>query len=301
MKGIVLAGGDGNRLHPLTLRISKQLMPVYDKPMIYYPLSVLMLAGVRDILIITKPQDRQLFEDHLGDGAAWGIRLTYAVQPEPRGIAEAFVIGRDFVGDDRVALILGDNIFYGHGLEHLLARAAARDTGATVFGYFVRDPERYGVVTFDAGGRAVDLAEKPAEPRSHYAVTGLYFYDNRVLDIAAALVPSARRELEITDVNKAYLEAGALTVEVMGRGFAWLDTGTYESLVDAAQFIRTLEERQGLRICCPEEVAWRRGWISDADLAGLARPMAGSGYGTYLMSLVDEDRRKGGQHARSPE
>ncbi len=287
MKGIILAGGAGTRLHPITLGVSKQLLPVYDKPMIYYPLSVLMLAGIREILVITTPHDQSQFQALLGDGAHLGAALDYAVQPAPEGIAQAFVIGRDFVGGDRVALALGDNIFYGHGLPEHLRRAAAREDGATVFGYWVRDPERYGVVDFDAEGRAADIEEKPARPKSRYAVTGLYFYDNGVLDIAAALTPSARGELEITDVNRAYLARGELHVELLGRGFAWLDTGTHAALVDASAFVRSLEERQGLRISCPEEIAWRQGWLSDDELAAAGARFDKSGYGEYLLSLLD--------------
>jgi glucose-1-phosphate thymidylyltransferase len=286
LKGIILAGGSGTRLHPLTLAISKQLLPVYDKPMIYYPLSALMLAGIRDILVITTPHDAPLFRQLLGDGAAWGINLAYAEQPRPEGLAQAFLIGRDFVGTDRVALVLGDNIFFGEGLYDLLAAAAGRERGATVFGYRVGDPERYGVVSFDGSGRALDIEEKPARPKSHFAVTGLYFYDNDVLDIAAGIRPSPRGELEITDVNRVYLERGDLHVELMGRGFAWLDTGTFESLLEAAQFVHTLETRQGLKIAAPEEIAWRKGWINDAALSEAARRLAKSGYGAYLSRLL---------------
>ncbi|MFO7856481.1 MAG: glucose-1-phosphate thymidylyltransferase RfbA [Paracoccaceae bacterium] len=286
MKGIILAGGSGTRLHPVTLGVSKQLLPVYDKPMIYHPLSVLMLAGIREILIITTPHDAEPFRRLLGDGSHWGLALSWAVQPEPEGLAQAFLIGRDFVGTDRVALVLGDNIFYGHGLVDLLDAAAARETGATVFGYHVHDPERYGVVDFDAEGRARDIEEKPKAPKSNYAVTGLYFYDNDVLDIAAAVEPSPRGELEITDVNKAYLKRGDLFVEMMGRGYAWLDTGTHASLLQAAQFVQTIEERQGMKIACPEEIAWRAGWIDDAALETLAAPLVKSGYGDYLMGLL---------------
>ena len=285
MKGIILAGGSGTRLHPLTLSVSKQLLPVYDKPMVYYPLSVLMLAGIREVLVITTPEDAPQFQRLLGDGSQWGIRLEFAQQPKPEGLAQAFLIGHDFVGRDPVALILGDNIFYGHGLVDLLRSARSRATGATVFGYQVSDPERYGVVELDAGGRAVGIEEKPAKPKSHYAVTGLYFYDNDVLDIAAAVQPSARGELEITDVNRAYLARGDLHVELMGRGYAWLDTGTFDSLIQAGQFVQTVEARQGLKIASPEEIAWRNRWISDAELTKLAEKLDKSGYGAYLRSL----------------
>ncbi len=291
MKGIILAGGSGTRLHPITLGVSKQLLPVYDKPMIYYPLSVLMIAGIRDILVITTPHDAEQFQRLLGDGSQWGIALSYAEQPRPEGLAQAFTIGRDFVGRDRVALVLGDNIFYGGGVSGLLRRSAARERGATVFGYRVQDPERYGVVTFDAAGRAVEIEEKPAAPKSNFAVTGLYFYDNDVLDIAAAVRPSARGELEITDVNRAYLERGDLHVERMGRGTAWLDTGTFDSLLQAAQFVQTIEARQGLKIAAPEEIAWRQGWLGDEALRAAGERLAKSGYGGYLLRLLEQGER----------
>ncbi len=290
MKGIILAGGSGTRLYPLTLVVSKQLLPVYDKPMIYYPLSTLMMADIRDILIITTPQDHPLFEHLLGDGSRLGIRLSYAIQDEPRGLAEAFVIGRDFVGTDRVALILGDNIFYGHGLPTLLASAIARPNGATIFAYVVSDPERYGVVEIDPRGQAASIEEKPLAPKSDLAVTGLYFYDNSVLDIAADLRPSVRGELEITDVNRAYLERGTLAVEIMGRGFAWLDTGTHDSLLEAGQYVEILERRQGLKICCPEEIAFHKGFIDRERLIESAGRYGKSGYGKYLMRIAQADR-----------
>ena len=286
MKGIILAGGSGTRLRPITKAISKQLLPIYDKPMIYYPISTLMLAGIKDILIITTPEDAPLFENLLGDGSAWGINIVFAQQPKPEGLAQAFIIGREFVGDDRVALVLGDNIFYGHGLDQLLLAAAGREKGATVFAYYVRDPERYGVLSFGADGKPDDILEKPDVAPSNYAVTGLYFYDNDVLDIAAAVKPSHRGELEITDVNRAYLERGDLNAETMGRGYAWFDTGTHNSLVDAAMYIRALEQRQGLRIACPEEIAWRQGWLSNEALAALGREQEKSGYGAYLLELL---------------
>jgi glucose-1-phosphate thymidylyltransferase len=290
MKGIILAGGSGTRLHPLTLSVSKQLLPVYDKPMIYYPLSVLMIAGIREVLIITTPHDAPQFHALLGDGAQWGLSITYAEQPRPEGLAQAFTIGRAFVGTDPVALVLGDNIFYGGGFTGLLARTVARTRGATVFGYQVHDPERYGVVSFDGDGRAVSIEEKPARPKSNFAVTGLYFYDNDVLDIAAAVQPSPRGELEITDVNRAYLERGDLFVERMGRGYAWLDTGTFESLLQAGQFVQTIEARQGMKIAAPEEIAWRNGWIDDATMAEAGARLTKSGYGAYLTRLLEHGR-----------
>ncbi len=287
-KGIILAGGSGTRLHPLTSTVSKQLMPVYDKPMIYYPLATLMLAGIREVLIITTPRDQEAFVDLLGNGNQWGIDISYAVQPSPDGLAQAFIIGRDFVGGSPVSLVLGDNIFYGDGLSQKLRAAGQQTSGASVFAYYVQDPERYGVVSFDQSGKAVGIEEKPENPQSHYAVTGLYFYDNDVIDIAHEIKPSTRGELEITDVNLAYLERGDLQVQVLSRGTAWLDTGTHNSLLDAANFIRVVEERQGLKVACPEEIAYKQGFISEAELMDLATPLRKSGYGDYLRKLPEQ-------------
>ncbi len=287
-KGIILAGGSGTRLHPATLAISKQLLPVYDKPMVYYPLSTLMLAGIRDILLISTPQDTPRFEAMLGDGSRWGLNLSYCVQPSPDGLAQAFILGRQFVGNQPSALVLGDNIFYGHSFQTILERASSRDSGSTVFAYHVNDPERYGVVEFNRERRAISIEEKPQVPKSNYAVTGLYFYDNQVCDIAAGIRPSARGELEITTVNAQYLAQGQLNVEIMGRGYAWLDTGTHDSLLEAGQFIATLEKRQGLKVACPEEIAYRAGWISATELEAQAQPMLKNGYGQYLMQVLRE-------------
>ena len=289
-KGIILAGGSGTRLHPLTLSVSKQLMPIYDKPMIYYPLSTLMLAGIREILLICTPRDLEAFKALLGDGSHWGISIDYAVQPSPDGLAQAFLIGEDFIARDPVSLILGDNIYYGHGLTETLQSAASQTAGATIFGYYVTDPERYGVVSFDSGGSVVDIEEKPESPKSHYAVTGLYFYDGQVVDLAKQVRPSHRGELEITDLNKLYMQQGTLRVEVMGRGLAWLDTGTHDALLDAANFVKIVEERQGLKVACPEEIAYRMGFVDAGQLERLAAPLAKSGYGHYLMSILHQER-----------
>ena len=287
MKGIILAGGAGTRLHPITLSISKQLLPVYDKPMIYYPLSTLMMAGIREVLIITTPRDNPLFRQLLGDGSQWGVTIDYAIQDEPGGLAQAFLIGREFIGGEPCCLVLGDNIVFGQGLSKLLRHAAEKTRGATVFGYWVRDPERYGVAEFDAAGQVISLEEKPARPKSNYAVTGLYFYDAQVCDLAAELQPSPRGELEITDLNRLYLEHGELELVQLGRGMAWLDTGTHDSLMEAAGFVETIEKRQGLKVCCPEEIAWRNHWIDDAALRAMAEPLAKNGYGQYLFELLE--------------
>ena len=292
MKGIILAGGAGTRLHPITLSISKQLLPVYDKPMIYYPLSTLMMAHIREVLVITTPRDNSLFRELLGDGSQWGLSIDYALQEHPGGLAQAFLIGREFVGGEPCCLVLGDNIFFGQGLSALLKQAATKTDGATVFGYWVRDPERYGVADFDAAGRVISIEEKPTNPKSNYAVTGLYFYDRQVCDLAAELKPSSRGELEITDLNLRYLEQGNLDLLQLGRGMAWLDTGTHDSLIEAASFVETIEKRQGLKVCCPEEIAWRNGWIDDEQLGFLAEPMKKNGYGQYLLELLQRGLRR---------